>query len=432
MEKTIVTGLLVLIVFSALAHGTVEPWSVLVFEIVVSVLLLLWAAQMVVERRLRLRIPAAFWPVLALTILAIAQSLAYSGSDGLRRSLSLDVDATRGAVMMLLAMLAAMLLAANFLATDERRQTLLKFLTWYGLILALFGLIQYFGWNGRYYWIRLHEGESTPFGPFANRNHFAGYMELLLAWPAVALLQRTRPRDEKLVYAVAAAWIGLAAIFTMSRGGMIAIVAELLLIAALSGYVLRKPTEKPPHILRERFKQGGVILAILAAIVVGVLWLGAERVVNRLSPDQPETPQSSFAASRGQVWRGALKVFRAYPWTGAGLGAFDVSYAIHSGETGRDGVVTGHAHNDFLQILADAGLVGAAILIWFLWTLVRGWQRGLKSESLVQRTTALACCAALFGLLVHSLFDFNLQLPSHALLFLVLASIDTNKGVRSQ
>lgn len=427
-DKTITIGLLILVVFSALAHGTVEPWSVLLFEIIVSVLMLIWAVKCVVDRKLNLRIPAVFWPLLTLTVLGILQSISFETADGARRSLSMDVEATRGAVMMLVALLAAALLAANFLASEERAGMLMKFFTVFGFALALFGIIQYFAWNEKFFWLRPAGGESTPFGPFANRNHFAGYMEMLLAWPVVALIIKRRNRDERFFYALAAAWIGAAAIFTMSRGGMISIISELLLIGALIGFLDSENSIKEKSGFARRIRQAGAVIVIIAAIFSGVLWLGAEKVVNRIAPGiggveaQTTSEQNSFSASRGELWRGGCEVFKHYPIIGAGLGAFEISYSIYSGENGK-GPVTAHAHNDYLQILADGGIIGGIIAVWFIVIVVLSVRKGLKSNNDAVRATTLACGAGIFGLLVHSLFDFNLQLPSHALLFITLSVV---------
>jgi O-antigen ligase len=81
------------------------------------------------------------------------------------------------------------------------------------------------------------------------------------------------------------------------------------------------------------------------------------------------------------------------------------------------------AHNDYLQIVADCGVVGGLIAIWFLIILFRTVMRGIRSRDTLYAGLALGSGSGIFALLVHSLFDFNLQLPANALLFLVLLAI---------
>jgi O-antigen ligase len=79
------------------------------------------------------------------------------------------------------------------------------------------------------------------------------------------------------------------------------------------------------------------------------------------------------------------------------------------------------AHNDYLQALADGGLIGGALALWFIAATVISVWRGLRSRDLVEAGVALGCGAACLGLFVHSAFDFNLQIPANALPFLLLS-----------
>ena len=96
LDKIISTGLLALAVFTALAHGTVEPWSELIFVLSVALLCLLWAIKAINDKRLSLFIPANLWPLAGLILLGLAQSLMFQTGTGSTASLSLDVEATRG------------------------------------------------------------------------------------------------------------------------------------------------------------------------------------------------------------------------------------------------------------------------------------------------------------------------------------------------
>jgi len=433
LDKVISAGFVGLILFTALAHGAVEPWSEFVFVFWTAALALLWVIKAAREKRLMVFVPQTAWPVAALILLGLAQSIAYKDAGGFRHSLSLDVEATRGTVLMLCCLLLCSLIAANFLTHRERLQRLAFFLTIFGLMLSTFALVQHFTWNDKFYWFRAAHTE-TPFGPFVNRNHYAGYIELLLPWPVILMLSRPR-REEKLFYGFAAAWMVMSAVFSLSRGGMVSVFTELMFLAAFS------PRDNQDYSTdytgNRRFGafllRVGAVAAIIAAAIGGLNWLGTERIVSRLVPEQesarPGDAQSENSLStnawddRGELWRDGWAVFRANPLTGVGLGAFETAFPAHDHSRNVSRIVTPQTHNDYLQALTDGGLIGGLIALWFLTVCARAVWRGLRLAEPLMSLSVLACSAAMFGMLVHSLFDFNLQLPSHALLFLSFSAI---------
>ena len=230
LKKTISTGVLIAVVFAALAHGAVEPWSVFVFEVIIVVLLLLWSIKVIADRRLILNIPDTALPIAALAFVGLVQSVALTDRDGRWLSLSRNVGATRAAVTVLLFMSISFLIAYNFFSSRERLAVLGHFLVIYGMAMALFGLVQHFAWNGRFYWLRPTEATS-PFGPFVNHNHFAGYMELLIPVPIALILNRAVRGELRVLYGFAAMVMGVAAVLSLSRGGIISICASMMFLA---------------------------------------------------------------------------------------------------------------------------------------------------------------------------------------------------------
>ena len=431
LEQTIAIGLLVVMVFTVLAHGAVEPWSVLLFELLMTVLMLLWATKVLIDKKLILIVPHTVWPLVALLALGLVQSISVTGADGFQKSLSLDVEATHNVVLIIICLIAGILIAGNFWVSHHRLELLAKWLTFYGLALAIFAIIQHLTWNERFYWLRWN-ASYAPFGPFVNRNHFAGYMELLLPWPVAMMLRRWGHWQELLFYGLAAAWIGVAAILTLSRGGMISILAELMLIVVLSLRLTHYRSKHTPHSSRKGrtlLLQFAAIVVILATIMSGVLWLSGQRIINRITTGQETEgnvalPAQTFAGSRGVFWLASWTIFQANALTGVGLGAYETAFSIYGGEKIVGGqAVVDRAHIDYLQSLTDGGIIGGLIVLWFLIVLWRAAKRGLQLADPLRQTVALACVVSLFGLLVHSLFDYNLQLPSHSLLFVSYAAI---------
>jgi O-antigen ligase len=427
LDKAIVVGLLATAVFTALAHGAVEFWAVSIFELIVACLVLLWGVRLFVGDAVLIKMPRTSLPLLALLALGIVQSIATQDATGRKLSLSMDVEATRSAVAVVVALIAFFAIAANFVARRDRLPGVATFLIVYGLALALFALVQHITWNGRLYWVRpITSGAVSPFGPFVNRNHFAGYMEMLIPIPIALLMTGGAKRDSRLFYVFAATMMAVAAVASLSRGGIISLVAELIFLASLGAKRRARLTGGGPFFLSHPV---ALTALVVAAISAGVFWIGAEPVVNRIinSTGISGEGNQTFFASRGWIWRDTLAMIEANPITGVGLGAYETAYPIYSEDDGTvtlgQSLVVDRAHNDYLQVLADCGIVGFAIAVWFIVTIFRATWRGSKSRDSLSAGFALGCGAGIFGLLVHSLFDFNLQLPSNALLFLLLAAV---------
>lgn len=427
IDKAIVAGLLTAVVFTTLALGTVEAWSVAIFELIVIVLLLLCAAKAIVEKRIAIRIPPAAAPLGGLVLVGLAQSVAITGSSGQTSSLSMDVEATRGAVPVIFFLFVCFLIAANVFDKPERLRTLVNFLIIFGLALAVFALVQHFTWEGKMYWFRPTPSAGGGLGgPFVNRNHFAGYMEMLIPIPAALALSRAVRGEARLFYGFAAAVMSVAEFASLSRGGMISLAAGLLFLAAVIAW-RRRDASHPERDSARGLRPAFVIIVMLGAIAAGVIWIGADfDVLKRVTSDPLTT---GAVTDRRGVWGDALTMFGAHPILGVGLGAFETAYPIYSRADGS--FVIEFAHNDYLQVLSDSGVVGGALALWFIIVVFSSFARALKSRGPLASGFALGGGAGIFAILVHSLFDFNLQIPSNALLFLVLSAVVSGIGATS-
>jgi O-antigen ligase len=423
LGKTIAVGLMIAVVFTALAFGAVEPWSMFLFEIIVLALIALWAARAVLNKRLKVRLPDAALPVAALVLFGLIQSVAIPDNTGRWMSLSMDAGATRMTVTALVFMLASFVLISNTFTTRKRMSVLSGFLVIYGLAMAIFALVQHFTWDGRFYWLRPTLATS-PFGPFANHNHFAGYMELLIPLPVALVIAREGRGEIRLLYLFAAAMMGVAAVASLSRGGMISIAAGMMFIALLS---VRLRREKQLSRVTMFFSHAVVVIAIMSVIAAGIFWIGADQVIKRVTQGQAAdsaTGRETFLSSRGWIWRDTFSMIRTNPILGVGLGAYETAFPIYSESDGSLRVP--QAHNEYLQIAADAGIVGVLIALWFIVAIFRTVARGVRSRDPLLAAMALGSGGGIFAMLVHSMFDFNLQIPSNALLFLLLVAVASN------
>src|SRR5262245_2662639 len=133
LEQIIGGGLLAALVFTALAHGAVESWSLALFELTITILVLFWAIKAVLDKKVQLTIPAPLVPLGALLLVGILQSISFTGGSGQRMSLSADVEATRVTTLAIFFVFVSGLLAANFLVKEGHLRTTTNVLIAFGL-----------------------------------------------------------------------------------------------------------------------------------------------------------------------------------------------------------------------------------------------------------------------------------------------------------
>jgi len=269
--------------------------------------------------------------------------------------------------------------------------------------------LQHLTFNGKLYWFRELKYGGIPFGPYVNRNHFAGFAELVLPMSLVPLLLG-RVRRERLAMVGMLAIIPLSALLlSASRGGIISLAAELAFLALV--LILRRTAGR--HLVA-----GGVVL-LLALLTVS--WLGVNQILSRFSSLQTlEVTQGKRASMRHGTWQ----IFLDHPVLGTGLGTLQQVYPPY--ETLYDGKIVNHTHNDYLEALAGTGLVGGLCCAWFIGTLFISALSFLKSgDHSLANTLRLCGWTGCWGLLVHSLVDFNLHIPANLLLFLLMSMLAT-------
>jgi O-antigen ligase len=155
-------------------------------------------------------------------------------------------------------------------------------------------------------------------------------------------------------------------------------------------------------------------------LFVGVIAVGGADVFGRflgtVNAADPTTGRSHF-------WSVTMDVIKAHPVIGSGLGSFSVIYTRYDSRNGMYRLE--QAHNDYLQILSDGGIVGGLLGLTFLVLLFRNGFARRNTEDKFRRGVATGALAGCFAVLVHSAFDFTLHTTSNALLFLILAAMAT-------
>ena len=398
--KVVRVGIYALIVFAIAAHGAVEDWARAVLEIGAALLFLAWAIRAYLAKESQVILSPLLLPLGFLFLLGLVQWLFHRTAS---------TYSTRMEAQLLLADILVLFLAGQAFRTVEDWREFVWFLMSFGFGMSLFGILQHFTFNGKLYWFReMHYG-GIPFGPYVNRNHFAGFVELIIPVSLVPLaLGKVRRERWFLVSLFAVVPVG-ALFLSASRGGIVSFAVEVG--ALLIWLLVRRTTGR--HLLSA--------VAVLLCAFLMVSWLGVQQVVERFSSMQAlEVSVGKRASMRADTWH----IFLDHPLTGTGLGTLQIVFPPY--ETLYDGKVVNHTHNDYLEALAETGIAGGLCCAWFLGMLLFDSLRRLAHPmgafaSTIQLSGLIAC----LGFLIHSLVDFNLHIPGNALLFFLFANLAT-------
>ena len=390
-----------LLMFGPIAFGAVEPWSIFVLQSGAVLLTLLWFAKLWLDGEATLRWNPLFLPMSAFGLLVLLQIVS--------RHSAYQHDTISGAMLYLAYGILCFLSAQSFLRTAQARKLAVVFAL-YGFTLASLALLQGIAPNGKLLWLREPRMGGWIYGSYVNHNHYAGLMELLVPIPLVLSLSRLTGEKERIAAGIAAAIMVVTIFLSGSRGGMIAIFVELAFLVTI---MLRQ---------RRSVRTAVAVVAFAVVLVSLLTWLGGKELTARVTSISSEARTEVSGGMRLSIDRDTLRMFRKKPLFGWGLGAFPIVYPQF--RSFYTNFFVNEAHNDYLQLLAELGLLGFACMVWFLIVLYRqALQKVGNWTNSVTGSVTLACTMGFTGILVHSLFDFNLQIPANAALFYVFCTL---------
>jgi len=256
-------------------------------------------------------------------------------------------------------------------------------------------------------------------GSYVNRDHFAGFLEMCLPFAAlfpIAVWKRTRPG----YLSPAAAWkvcallsvavvIFVAILRSQSRMGFLAALASLFAVAS---FVLRTEC---------RVRNSWLLIGSLAiGMLLAFLLLPGDPLIARFAELTPAGAISSDL--RTDIWKDTFRLVRAFPLFGCGLGAFESSFPGF--QTSAPLYTIDYAHNDYLQSIAEIGAPAfLAGMLFLLASLRQTIVSGIAARSSQRRYLVLAGAGSFLAILLHSFVDFNLYVPSNAMLLAWIAGI---------
>ncbi|MEE9542396.1 MAG: O-antigen ligase family protein [Thermodesulfobacteriota bacterium] len=433
-------ALAALILFTPFAFGAAPLWAYTFMELTVLFIVTVWVIKMISEGELKFpRTPLNLFILLFLILVifqivplpefllniispatgqfyddtykAIAAGLP-SGSIAprLASTVSLNPYATKAEFIKFLAYLGTFFIViANFNSRARLRRLLIVIVAT-GFLLALFALIQYFTWNGRVYWFYDYIKGGSPFGPFINKNNFAGYINLIIPL-ALAMTFYEKDKAVKILFAFMALVMTGALFLSMSRGGSLAFLGSM----AFMGFLLFFTRQGQGR--RLAFVIPGIFLVVVFFFLASV---GIDPVVERLST---LTSSATYTRQvRWTVWASTIQIIKDYPVLGTGLETFETVFPAYRSPQvwnlhWRD------AHNDYLQLLAETGFIGFLIalsnfVIFFRLAFRKVFAREGKGGQLTAWLLG-SVVAFLLTIVVTS----NSHIPATVLLFSVICAI---------
>jgi O-Antigen ligase len=472
-SRIIEIGMIFIFIFSPLAFGAVETWAYTIVEIVSGIILLSFLVYLHTVRKLyhspplfplqfRGRRILPLFLGLGLFIVGVLIQLIPIPLSFIRtispatakfwlltginptswRPLSCYPGLTFSELLKLLSYL---IISIVLFLYQPRGKTKVNFISsliiiiiMVGFIISMVGIIQHFSCPGKLYGFREIKSGSS-FGPYVNRNHFAGYIQMVLplglgvflslvlininSRPAgfKQLLLNTDPRI--LLIGFGSVIMAIALLLSLSRGGIISFLGSMVYFIILAGCY---------RMINRRIIIWFVILMVIIILMV-VIYFDFDPVLSKFI-----ALKSAHASTVGRlgIWRDSWNIFEDFPVIGTGWNSFIKIYPYYS--TADPRYLYTHTENDYIQLLGEMGIWGGSCLLFIIVSYfyaipfkirlksrhrieLRGQPHGEKL-SLSKRCIVLGSSTAVAGILLHSIVNFNLKIPANTLLFFALAT----------
>lgn len=442
MNKAVEIILALTLVGTTLAFGGVQTITFSIMEVVVFGLLLVLLLKQTREGSIELPLPV--WPILFVVLVTLQLIPIPVGMLGkvsptrladvamvpgtMWAALSVYPRDTWLGLVKFLAYGAAFVLAAHVSDLRRNRSVLVRVLILLGLVEGAYGIVQYLtGWQQIFTYVKKYNLEEAT-GTFINRNHYAGHLEMVIPFVLAAAFyafnkwasrrhgfRRTAGGEERSSAALQLFFclflltlLAVAIVFSRSRAGILVTVLTIAFLSVLAQLKVR----------RKGWLLG--ILGFFGVVVIYGTWIGLGPVLARF--EKMSDPAYLTLEGRFAIWSDAVRLIRDFPLFGSGLGTFEIVYRQYQTTLVENSV--DHAHNDYLEFAANTGLIGTAVLfIPIFYLLVRMIFAFLEDRHGYRRSVTLGCIGGTLAILLHSLADFNLQIPANALVFAVILGI---------
>jgi O-antigen ligase len=437
LDVTIFYALGLVLALVAIPYGSAEPWWQGVFQIFVFVL----AGLALIERWLRMPWESSatanlsslargsaklILPLLALIVFALIQIIPSSGNIAgvnVQWTLSWDPLATRVFILQLCALILFGWLVVRYTVTERRLWFLIDTIVVIAFVSAVFGLCRQ-TMQQQIGFLLPHLKPGFGYAQFINSNHFAFLMEMALGLTLGLVVTRGPSPRRLTVFLIAALVMWVAVVRVNSRGGILSMLCQVVLLAIL--VVANRDAATTANRPRGRMKRwlvsASLILVLLIGSVMTVVFVGGDPLATRIDTLSIELNQQAAQTYtlRQNIWQATWALIKEHPVTGVGFGGYWIAisrYHHASGETTPQ-----QAHNDYLELMASGGIVGFGIALWFVVVLASIARRAIVNANKFRRAVAMGAIVGIITVAIHSFVDFGLHIPVNAAICTVLVS----------
>jgi O-antigen ligase len=453
-QKIIEWGIIGLIIFSPLPVASVYEWSVLVIQLTVVVMMIAYFMMKEKPEENEALSYAVRWPkymfigVFALIFIQVIPLPKYlvqflaPNTFSFKADFSPEVSEMKFMTLSLipsrtlqegLELLTYFFLGFLIFKVITRRRQIMRLfsvLVIMGIFEALYGLFELYRKEPRIlFYKKIHDLDSVT-GTFVNRNHFSGYLEMIIplaiglmiarsdlfaltgkSWRAKILHLSRKGFSINLIIGVCIVVMSLAIILSKSRSGIFILVFTFILFFELTILYFGRAEEQ------QRWTRNFLIVTFLLITFIS-LYIGIEATIERFSLDE------LLREGRPLYWNNVSAMIREFPLFGIGLGSFGAVYPSFETGVALDYGRLSHAHNDYLEYLAELGLIGGILLIGgLLFVAINSFLVWRERRHPEVKGLAMGGIIAVVAILIHGLTDFNLHIPANMLLFTVVLSL---------
>lgn len=431
-----------IVLLSPLPYGNVEIWSVSIFEMITFFIFGVWLTDKILKGRISLppsplyKPFAIFFLLIFIQLIALpspildmvsshAAALRQAKEEALIRIFGEDISilntvslysfVTYEKLLLYLSYAAFFIVSADFLRSRDRIKKLFWVVFTIGVLESLIGLLQY-----------ITSGTTLPAsGTYINPNHFAGLLLTIIPLILGYLIYvggkkqnagsrwetKTRiPISNQIILLFVVSLMAISLILSQSRGAIFAFVSSVLLF-----YYLISRT-------RMNISVKWVLGIFMTIVILYSLWIGLDPVIEKFSRASEELPNRTF------IWKDSLKMITDFPLLGVGLGNYSLAYTLYKKEAFWPQMYE-HAHNDYIELASEMGIIGFIMVFWGLIVFFKLSVNKLKEFSPkrdpLRYYLFIGSLCGMIGMMIHSITEFNFQIPSNAYYFTFLLALST-------
>ncbi|MCD4818503.1 MAG: O-antigen ligase family protein [Candidatus Cloacimonetes bacterium] len=384
--------LISILLFTSLAYGAVETWSITIVHVTVLLILTLKAIQAINKGQIKIYRTPLDIPILLFLILCFFSMF-----------FSVYHYASRIMFYKVITYIVFFYFVINLFRTKKKLNILILVIVIFGSLYATFALIMI---SGNFLGFKIFsKGNYVISLTYVNRNHFAGFLEMII-WLCIGLALVSKGA-KRVLFLCLAVYCAVAIFFSLSRGGILGLLGSLLFLSIIFTFY--------------KYKRKNILIlsSFLILVITVMIWMGIEPVLERL-----ETLKNpSLTTGRLEYWKGTINLISEYPLFGSGLATFPYVFPRFQPQKVSNRFVN-HAHNDYLEITSDLGIIGFLLIIFsigifFHFVIKRLYKQLDKNLQII----ALCVLSGICSILIHAFVEFNFQIPSNVLLFATSSAI---------